>query len=137
MANYQGNNGSVKIKSGANSLTAIADVRSWDITLTRDTVESTAMGDDYRKHLKGLQSYSGSLGIVYTDSEASIVSTALNPDTDAVVSVELFVDALVTGNKFAGDIIVTGFSISASYDGLIEATVDFTGNGAPTTVPVL
>ena len=105
MANYQGNNGSVKIKSGANSLTAIADVRSWDITLTRDTVESTAMGDDYRKHLKGLQSYSGSLGIVYT--------------------------------KFAGEIIVTGFSISASYDGLIEATVDFTGNGAPTTVPVL
>jgi predicted secreted protein len=137
MANYQGSNGTVKIKSGANSLTAIADVRTWDITLTRDTVENTAMGDDFRKHLKGLQSYSGSLGIVYTDSEAAIVSTALNPDTDAAVSVELFVDATVTASKFAGEIIITGFSVSASYDGLIEATVEFTGNGAPTTVPVL
>jgi hypothetical protein len=76
------------------------------------------------------------LGIVYTDSEAAVVSTALNPDTDAVVSVELFADAAVTGTKWAGEIIVTGFSISNSYDGLMEATVDFTGNGAPTTVAV-
>jgi len=64
MANYQGNNGTVKIKSGSDSLTAVADVRTWSVTVTRETVETTAMGDDYRKFLKGLQVFNGSMDIV-------------------------------------------------------------------------
>lgn len=131
MANYQGNNGSVKIKSGSDSLTAVADVRTWSVTVNRETVETTAMGDDYRKYLKGLQMWNGSMDIVYNDSEASIVATSINPDTDNAVTVEFYGDN-ADGTKFVGEVIVTAFTVNASYDGLMTASVTFQGTGAPT-----
>ena len=136
MANYEGSAGTVKIKSGADALTAIASVRGWSMDITRDTVENTSMGVGSRTYLKGLQSYSGSMDIVYDDSENAIVATALNPDTDDTVSVEFYSDASVDGTKFAGDVIVTGYSVTASYDGLSEASVSFQGNGAITTASI-
>ena len=133
MANYQGNNGTVKIKSGSDTLTAVADVRSWSMTMTREVVENTAMGDSNRKYLKGLQVFSGTMEIVYTDSENAIVETALNPDEDDTVQVEFYADAAnTTTAKFVGDVIVTSFSVTNTYDGLMTATVEFQGTGAPT-----
>ena len=131
MANYQGNNGSVKIKSGSDSLTAVADVRTWSVTVNRETVETTAMGDDFRKYLKGLGMFNGSMDIVYNDSENTIVATSMNPDTDAAVTVEFYSDA-ADGTKFVGEVIVTAFTVNASYDGLTTASVTFQGTGAPT-----
>jgi len=131
MANYQGNNGSVKIKSGSDTLTAVADVRTWSVTVNRETVETTAMGDDYRTYLKGLQMWNGSMDIVYNDSETSIVATSMNPDTDNAVTVEFYNDA-ADGTKFVGTVIVTAFTVNASYDGLTTASVTFQGTGAPT-----
>lgn len=131
MANYQGNNGSVKIKSGSDSLTAVADVRTWSVTVNRETVETTAMGDDFRKYLKGLGMFNGSMDIVYNDSENAIVATSMNPDTDAAVTVEFYSDA-ADGTKFVGEVIVTAFTVNASYDGLTTASVTFQGTGAPT-----
>ena len=131
MANYQGNNGSVKIKSGSDTLTAVADVRTWSVTVNRETVETTAMGDDFRKYLKGLGMFNGSMDIVYNDSESSIVATSMNPDTDAAVTVEFYSDA-TDGTKFVGEVIVTAFTVNASYDGLTTASITFQGTGAPT-----
>jgi len=134
MARYEGSAGSVKIKSGSDALTAVASVRSWSMDITRDTVEDTSMGSSgVRTYKKGLQSYSGSMDIVYDDSEDTIVSTALDPATDDTVSVELFPDGSATATKFAGDVIVTSYSVTASYDGITEASVSFTGTGAITT----
>lgn len=134
MANYQGSQGSVKVASHPDALTAVADVRSWSLSVSREVVENTAMGDASRKYLKGLQSYTGSMEIVYNDAEVAIVGTAFNPATDSTVTFEFYPDSSVAGTKFAGAIIVTGYSVTASYDGLTTATVDFQGTGALTTV---
>jgi len=137
MANYEGSAGTVKIKSGSDALTAIASVRSWSMDITRDTVETTSMSSGgTRTYKKGLQTYSGSMDIVYDDSENTIVSTAMNPDTDDTVSVELYSDAAVDTSKFAGDVIITSYSITANYDGLTEASVSFQGTGAITTASI-
>ena len=134
MATYEGSNGKVMVKSGADTLTAIAAVRTWSATFTRETVEDTSMNNaGYRTHKKGLQSWEGSLEIVYDDTTAAIVQTALNPDTDTAVGVELYPDEAVSATKFAGTIIVTEFSVTSSYDGLVTASVSFSGTGAPTT----
>lgn len=136
MATYEGSAGSVKIKSGSDTLTAVASVRTWSIDITRDTVEDTAMGTGNRTYKKGLQSYSGSMDIVFDSSESSVVSTAINPDTDNTVTVEFYAQDADNSTKFSGDVIVTSYSISASYDGLVEATVSFQGTGALTTVSI-
>lgn len=137
MANYEGSAGTVKIKSGSDVLTAIASVRGWSMDITRDTVENTSMASGgVRTYKKGLQTYSGSMDIVYDDSENAIVSTALTPDTDDAVSVEFYSDSTVDATKFAGDVIITGYSVTASYDGLTEASVSFQGTGAITTASI-
>jgi len=137
MATYEGSNGKVMIASGTDSLTAVAAVRTWSVTLTRDTVEDTSMNNNgYRTHKKGLQTFSGSMEIVYDDSTQAAVNAALNPDTDASVAVEFYPDESVAGTKFAGPIIVTEFGVTASFDGLTTASVSFQGNGAPTTVKI-
>lgn len=137
MANYEGSAGTVKIKSGSDVLTAIASVRGWSMDITRDTVENTSMSSGgVRTYKKGLQTYSGSMDIVYDDSENAIVSTALTPDTDDAVSVEFYSDSTVDATKFAGDVIITGYSVTASYDGLTEASVSFQGTGAITTASI-
>jgi predicted secreted protein len=137
MATYEGSNGKVMIASGTDSLTAVAAVRTWSVTLTRDTVEDTSMNNaGYRTHKKGLQTFSGSMEIVYDDSTQAAVNAALNPDTDASVAVEFYPDESVAGTKFAGPIIVTEFGVTTSFDGLTTASVSFQGNGAPTTVKI-
>lgn len=134
MASYEGSAGKVMIKSGSDTLTAVASVRSWSLDITRDTVEDTSMGSSgVRTYKKGLQSYSGSMDIVYDSSEDAVVATALDPNTDDTVTVEFYSEGTDDTTKFAGDVIVTGYSVSASYDGLTEASVSFQGTGALAT----
>jgi len=130
MASYEGSNGSVKVLDGTGTLTAIAQVRSWNISHSRDTVEDTSMGDSFRTHKKGLQSWSGSMDIIFDDAEAAEVQTSLNPNTDTAITAEWYPDASVVGTKFSGAIIITEYAVTASYDGLVTASVSFSGTGA-------
>jgi hypothetical protein len=95
------------------------------------------MGVDARTYLSGLSSWSGSADIYfdpanYTGGANAIA--ALNPTGILVgagtVTVELFLDG--TSNKFAGECIITGFSVSSSMDGMVEASISFQGSGAVT-----
>ena len=137
MARYEGSAGTVKIQSGSDALTAVASVRNWSMDITRDVVEDTSMASSgQRTYKKGLQTFAGSMDLVYDDSENTIVSTALNPDTDDTVSVELYSDSGADTTKFAGNVIITSYSISASYDGVTEVSVSFQGTGAITTASI-
>jgi len=137
MASYEGSAGTVKIKSGSDALTAIASVRSWNMEITREVVEDTSMASGgNRSYKKGLQTFAGSMDIVYDDSENTIVSTALNPDTDDTISVELYSESATDTTKFAGNIIITSYSVTANYDGITEASISYQGTGAITTASI-
>lgn len=128
MATYEGSNGQVMLNS-----VAVAEVRSWTLTHTREVVEDTVMGDSFRTYKKGLQVWTGSMEVVYSDSESGTVELAIDPDTDAAVTVKFFADANNTTNAiWEGGVVVTSFSVSNTFDGLMTATVEFQGTGAPT-----
>jgi len=138
MAILTGNNGVVKIDNAAGSPTAIASVRNYSIELTRDTIETTSMGKDVRTYVGGLSSFSGSADVYfevdnYTGGTSAVA--ALNPTTGTVgsapLTLELYLDSVgsPTGKKFVGEIIVTGYSLQSSMDGLVEASISFQGSG--------
>ena len=56
MATHKGSEGTVKV--GAN---AVAEVRSFSISSTADTIEDTTMGDAARTYKPSLTSWSGSV----------------------------------------------------------------------------
>lgn len=139
MAIITGNNGVVKLDAtvGAVSATAIAAVRNFSIELTRDTIETTTMQVDTRTYLTGLSSWSGSADI-YFDPQSSTgtlaTHTVLNPTQGTVgqgtLSVELYLND--TAGKFAGEVIITGFTVNSTMDGMVEASISFQGSGACT-----
>lgn len=137
MATLTGNNGVVKIDNAGGTPTTIAAVRNFSIDITADTIEKTTMGNDTRQYVKGMSAFSGSADIYFDPANytggASVVA-ALNPTGGAVgdspITVELYLDG--TSNKFSGEVIITGFSVSSSMDGMVEASISFQGSGAAT-----
>ena len=138
MAILTGNNGVLKLDASVGGAVAtIAAVRTFSVELTRDTIETTTMGVDVRTYLTGLSSWSGSADI-YFDPAASTgtiaTHTVLNPTSGTVgqstLTVELFLaDA---AGKFSGEVIITGFTVNSSMDGMVEASISFQGSGACT-----
>ena len=135
MAILTGNNGVVKIDNAAGTPTAVAAVRNFSVEITTDTIETSTMSIDVRTYVKGMSSWSGSADIYfdaanYTGGASAIA--ALNPTTGAVgsapITVELYLND--TAGKFAGEAIVTGFTVNSTMDGMVEASISFQGSGA-------
>ena len=140
MAILTGNNGQIKLSKtvgGSVDSTKIAAVRNFSVELTRDTIENTTMGVDVRTYINGMSSWSGSADI-YFDSAATSghldYFPVLNPTQGTVgqgtVAVELYLND--SAGKFNGNIIITGFTVNASMDGMVEASISFQGSGSCT-----
>ena len=73
MATHEGSEGTVKIGSNA-----IAEIRSFSLTETADTVEDTTMGDTARTFLSSLTGWSGSIDVFWdeTDTSGQVACTA-------------------------------------------------------------
>lgn len=137
-----GNNGVVKMDDASGSLTSVASVRSFSLEITSDTIETTTMGSDSRTYLKGLSSFSGTAEIYYDGDEFPTTNSGtdmspFNPTLQTVgtspYSIELFPDETNhAATKFSGEIIVTGFTLNASMDGMVEASISFQGSGGVT-----
>jgi predicted secreted protein len=138
MAILTGNNGVVKLDASVGgSVAVIANVRNFSVELTRDTIETTTMQVDVRTYLTGLSSWSGSADI-YFDPVASTghlaVHTVLNPTSGTVGLGTLTFEGFLadTAGKFSGEVIITGFTVNSSMDGMVEASISFQGSGACT-----
>ena len=137
MATLTGNNGVVKIDNASGTPTAVAAVRNFSVEITADTIETTAMGQETRSYVKGLSSFSGSADIYFDPANltgGAHVIAALIPTGgavgDAPLTVELYTNN--TAGKFSGEVIVTGYTVNSSMDGMVEASISFQGSGAAT-----
>ena len=125
MATLTGNNGTVKVGS-----VAIAEIRSFSVDETMDTIESTAMGDTYRTFETSLKSWNGSVDIFFDDTDAT-GQGALTVGSEVTVNFQ--VEGDTTGDHLlSGAAIVTGRTINSSFDGLVEASLTLQGDGALT-----
>lgn len=129
MAVHKGSEGTVKV--GAN---AIAEIRSYSIEETGDTIETSTMGDTARTYVPSLTSWSGSVD-VYWDETDTTGQGALTTGSQVVLNV--YPEGADTNDTFyTGSAIVTGVSRTASFDGLVEASISLQGTGALTSTTV-
>lgn len=134
MATLTGNNGGVTVNG-----TAIAAVRNFTVEITSDTIETTTMGTDVRTYVKGLSSFSGSADIYFDPSEFDGAESTFNPSAGLVgasgVAVKFYIEQNYSSTSdyaFTGDVIVTGYTVNSSMDGMVEASISFQGTGAAT-----
>lgn len=125
MAVHKGSEGYVKV--GSNT---VAEVRDWSLSESADTIETSSMGDAARTYTTGLTSASGSIS-VHWDETDSTGQGALTVGSE--VTLNLYPEGADTGDTYATlSAIITEAGVSASYDGLVEASFSFTANGAVT-----
>ena len=129
MASHIGRDGIVKVGSDA-----VAEVKSFSIEETADTVETTKMTDTARTHAVTLTSFSGSLDCFWDETDSSGQGALTN---GASVTLNLYPEGDTTGDTYyTGTALVTGVSRSASFDGMVEATISVQGTGALTSATV-
>ena len=123
MATHKGSEGTVK--SGAN---AIAEIRSYTITETADTLEDTTMGDTSRTYLASLKTFTGSIDCFWDETDTN---GQLTLDPGSTVTINIYPEGSTSGDTYyTGSVIITEKSITASYDGMVEASFSFQGTGA-------
>ena len=113
------------VQTGSN---AIAEVRSYSITQTGDTTESTSMGDSAKTFEATLTEFSGSVDVFFDDTDTSgQVSLTIGSSFTMNLAPE---GTAIGAYKLSGTAIVTDVTRTAAHDGLVEMTIAFQGTGA-------
>ena len=129
MATHTGSEGTVKVGSNA-----IAEIRSFSMEETADTLEDTTMGDTARTYKSSLTTYTGSVDVLWDETDTT-GQGALT--IGAEVTLNLYPEGDTSGDVYyTGTAIVTGRTINSTYDGLVEMSISVQGSGALTETTV-
>jgi hypothetical protein len=121
MAVKAGTTGVVKVHTTDGSETAVAHVRSFSFDTTADTIETTAMHDSnsHRTYITGLESSTVSMEL-YWDTDDTAQALLNTQDT---LYWELYPHGTGSGETYySGAGICTGLTVSAAFDGMVEAS---------------
>lgn len=130
MATHTGSEGTVRV--GASN--DILEIRSYSVEETADTVEDTSMGDSYRTHKTTLKAWTGTVDVFWDELDTT-GQGALTVGSE--VAVRFMPEGTGGGDVYlSGNAIVTGKTVSASFDGMVESTITLQGTGALTTTTV-
>jgi hypothetical protein len=134
MATLTGNNGAITLNGNS-----VAAVRNFSVEMTADTIETTTMGVDVRTYVSGLSSFSGSADVYFDAADFDTYESSFNPTAGLVgasgVAVKLYIQENYSSTSdyaFTGNVIVTGYTVNSSMDGMVEASISFQGTGATT-----
>jgi predicted secreted protein len=125
MATHTGSEGTVRV-----GLNAIAEIRSYSVEETADTVEDSSMGDAYRSFKTTLKSWSGSVDVFWDETDTN-GQVAMTVGTE--VTINFFPEGATAGQTekyYSGTAIVTGRTVTGSFDGMVESTITLQGTGA-------
>ena len=124
MATHTGSEGTIKV-----STTTVGELRSYSLEQTADTIEDTQMGDTSRTYKSALKGWSGSASLFFDEADAGQLLLVLGTS----IALKVYPEGASSGDKYYyGDAIITGSNVSASFDGMVEAEITFTGTGAIT-----
>jgi len=135
MAFYRGEEGSVKFKNATGTTAAVASTRTWNFSLSKDVLDTTAQGATNRSYVGSFINGSGSVELLYTassgDETQELIKDVLTTEDAADAQFELFLDT--SGAKKLGfNGIVTGAEFGTTVGDLQVVNISFQMSGALT-----
>jgi hypothetical protein len=117
---------------------ALAKIREWSLTISKDPLEDTCLGDFDRSFVEGLRNTTGTATVLYDPSRSaanSLLNTILlNDQPESELVFELNRKSKTLGG---GNIVTKGFltsvSSSVSVGSVSAVTISFQVNGKPVT----
>jgi hypothetical protein len=130
MATHTGSEGTVRVGATNNVL----EIRSYSIEETADTAEDTAMGDSYRTFKTTLKAWTGSVDVFWDELDTTGQGALI---VGSEVAIRFLPEGATTGDLyFTGNAIVTGKTVTGSFDGMVESTITLQGTGTLATATV-
>jgi hypothetical protein len=128
MATHTGSEGTVKIGSDT-----LGEIRSYTVESTGETIEDSSMGDAARTYKAGLTTFTASFEVYFDETD-----TAQNAvDAGSSVTFSVYPEGADSGDTYyTGSGIVTGRSITATFDGMVEMSLSVQGSGVLTETTV-
>ena len=129
MATIRGESGSVEFETGSNDLAQVVGTRSWSLSITKETLDTTVHGNTFRQFVGSLISGSGTVELVYDPDAAGqsgLIEDIIKSGDTADASFELFTTGNTNGTDsvaFGG--IITDMEITSTVGELVVASCNF------------
>lgn len=129
MARHSGQSGVIKAVTTGGSVAAVGEVKNFNLNITAETIEGTAIGDTWKETFPGIKSWEVSLTCNYDPSDA--------PQADLIEAEEVDLELLFQGDtstyeKFTGTGTVTSVAVTLSETDVTTYEVTVSGKGALT-----
>jgi len=137
MATIRGESGSVQFETGSGSLAAVVGTRSWSLTTTKETLDTSVHGNTFRQFVGSMISGSGTVELVYdpdATGQASFIEDVIKTGDTADASFELFTTGSSSGSDsvaFGG--IITDMEISSTVGELVTVSCSYITSGTITS----
>ena len=137
MAVIRGEEGAVQFDAAGSSNATIVGTRSWTLSITKETLDTTKQGDTFRSNVGSMISGSGTVELVYdpdATGQAAFIEDIVTAADPADATFELFTTGTTTGTdsvSFAG--IITSMDIGSTAGDLVVATCNFVTSGTITS----
>ena len=106
----------------------------WTINATLEMADTSAQGDAWKTGLPGLAGWNGSFTMHFvmgnTEQAAFFNNIVTAAPGTKLTDVKFLLDA--STNAFSGDIFITGVGVTTALASIVQASVNFQGDGALT-----
>jgi hypothetical protein len=133
MATIRGEQGAVQFDAAGSSNATVVGTRSWSLTITKETLDTTKHGDTARSYIGSLISGSGTVELVYdpdATGQAAFIEDVLTAADASDATFELFTTGTTSGSdsiSFAG--IITDAEIGSAIGDLVTVSCNFVTSG--------
>ena len=133
----KGDVGKLMFENAGGTEANIGELRSWSLSVSKDTQETTKMGDTSKSFVGGLISGEGSATLLYNPSGnsdyQSFIDDVLTTGDAGDALIELFPDSATSAKKISSSIIIDSADYSATLGEIEEIAITFTTTGTITS----
>ena len=133
MATIRGEQGAVQFSASGGSNATIVGTRSWSLSTTTETLDTSKQGDTFRSFIGSMVSGSGTVELVYdpdATGQAAFLEDVITAADPADASFELFTTGTTSGTDsavFTG--IITDMEITSTVGELVVVSCSFITSG--------
>lgn len=137
MATIRGEQGTVQFDAAGTTNATIVGTRSWSLTITKETLDTSVHGNTFRSFIGSMVSGSGTVELVYdpdATGQAGFIEDVVTVNDPADATFELFTTGTTTGTdsvSFAG--IITDMEITSTVGELVIVSCSFITSGTITS----
>ena len=137
MAAVKGDVGQVKFDDGGSSVNPVLGTRSWNMSITKDTQETTVQGDTFKSFVGGLIEGEGSAVLQYDNAASGETATfmdgILTTGDNATAAFELFPDSASGTKKISFNGLITNFEQGSAIGDVSTINITFKPSGTITS----